>query len=60
MQLEFVPLGIAAQLAPPVYLEESSHWKVELWPGVTIKYDVLSLAPNGPGCSIIDQIASKP
>lgn len=50
IQLEFAPLGIAAQLAPTVYLEESPHWRVELLPGVTIKYDVLSLAPSGRGC----------
>ncbi len=50
MQLEFVPVGMAAQLAPLVYLEWSSHWRVELTPGVTLKYDVLSLAPSHGSC----------
>lgn len=51
MRLVFVPNGTGGYAAPLSFLEESRHWGVELRPGVTIKYDVLSLAPRRRSCA---------
>ncbi len=48
--LEFDPVGTDSELALPVYLESSIHWKVEVRPGPTLKYDVLSMMPAENGC----------
>ena len=50
IDLEFVALGMAPLLAWSVYLEESPHWQIQFRPGVTIKYDVLSLSPTDRSC----------
>jgi hypothetical protein len=50
MHLRFVAIGTSGYEAPIVFLEESRHWQVVLRPGVTIKYDVLSLSPRRTSC----------
>lgn len=50
IRLVFVPNGAPGYGAPLAFLEESRHWGIELSPGVTIKYDMLSLAPRRSGC----------
>ena len=50
LRLEFAAHGERAFSAPIVFLEESAHWGVEFRPGITIKYDVLSLGPRRDGC----------
>ena len=48
--LEFVPLGMRPQLARPVYLVESLHWRVRVGPGGTLKHDLSSLTPVESSC----------
>ena len=49
--LEFVPLGTRPQLAWPVDLRESLHWRVTVGPGATpLKYDLSSLTPAEGSC----------
>ncbi len=48
--LEFVPLGTRPQLAWPVRLEESLHWRVRVGPGGRLKYDLTALTPAESGC----------
>ncbi len=48
--LEFAPVGMDPQLAWPVYLEESLHWRVRVEPGDRLKYDLGSLTPAESSC----------
>ena len=48
--LEFDPVGMDPQLAWPVYLEESLHWRVSIEPGGRLKYDLSSLTPAVRSC----------
>ncbi len=48
--LEFVPLGTSPQLAWPVHLGESLHWRVRVGPGGRLKYDISSLMPAESSC----------
>lgn len=47
----FAPTGSAGFPGPIAYLQESRHWRVELTPGVTIKYDVIGLTPSHESCA---------
>lgn len=51
LRLVFAPTGLPPVLGPIAYLQESRHWQVELKPGVTMKYDVLGLAPAAESCT---------
>lgn len=51
LRLEFVALAHRGHQAPVAFFEESAHWAVELNPGVTIKYEVLSLTPQRRSCA---------
>ncbi len=48
--LEFVPLGTRPQLAWPVHLGESLHWRVRVGPGDRLKYDLTALTPAESSC----------
>ena len=48
--LELVPVGMPPQLAWPIHLGESLHWRVTVGPGGTLKYDLSSLTPTESGC----------
>ncbi len=48
--LELVPVGMPPQLAWPIHLGESLHWRVTVGPGGTLKYDLSSLTPAESGC----------
>ncbi len=48
--LEFVPLGTHPQLAFPIHLGQSLHWRVRVGPGGRLKYDLTSLTPAESGC----------
>ncbi len=48
--LEFVPLGTPPQLAWPIHLGESLHWRVTVGPGSRLKYDLTALTPAESGC----------
>ena len=48
--LEFVPLGMDPQLAWPVHLLESSHWRVKVGLGVTLRNDLFLLTPAESSC----------
>lgn len=50
LRLTFVAHDGRGYRAPIAFLEESRHWRVEFRPGVTIKYDVLSLKPRRSAC----------
>ncbi len=50
IRLEFDPVGMDPQLAWPVYLEESSHWRVSIEPGDRLEYDLSSLRPAERSC----------
>ena len=50
IRLEFDPVGMDPQLAWPVYLEESSHWRVSIEPGDRLEYDLSSLRPAEGSC----------
>ena len=50
IRLEFDPVGTDPQLAWPVYLEESSHWRVSIEPGDRLEYDLSSLRPAEGSC----------
>ena len=49
--LEFDPAGVDPELAWPIHLGESLHWRVRIGPGVRLKYDLGSLAPAESSCS---------
>ncbi len=48
--LEFDPVGMDPQLAWPVSLTESLHWRVSVEPGDRLKYDLSSLTPAESSC----------
>ncbi len=48
--LEFVPLGRHQQLAFPIHLGESLHWRVRVGPGGWLKYDLTSMTPAESSC----------
>ena len=48
--LEFVPLATSPQVAWPIHLGESSHWRVSVGPGERLKYDLGSLRPAQRSC----------
>ena len=50
MVFEFVPVGMDPQLAWPVQMRESRHWRVNVGPGGTLKRDLSSLAPAESSC----------
>ena len=50
MMLEFDPVGMDAQLAWPISLTESLHWRVSVEPGDRLKYDLSSLTPAEGSC----------
>ena len=50
--LEFDPVGMDSQLAWPVHLGESLHWRVRLEPGGTLKYDLSFLTPAESSCAV--------
>ncbi len=50
IRLEFDPVAMDPQLSWPVYLEESSHWRVSIEPGDRLEYDLSSLRPAERSC----------
>jgi len=50
MVFEFVPVGMDPQLARPVHLEESLHWRVEVGRRGTLEHDLSSLKPAAGSC----------
>ncbi len=50
IRLEFDPVGMDPQLAWPVYLEKSSHWRVSIGPGDRLEYDLSWLTPAESSC----------
>ena len=50
LHLDFVAHHTHGYRAPIAFLEESRHWRIAFRPGVSIKYDVLSLAPTRTSC----------
>lgn len=54
LRLVFATPGSAGFRGPIAYLEESRHWHVEFAPGVTIKYDVIGMAPSHESCAARD------
>ena len=50
IMLEFDPVGMDSQLAWPVHLGESLHWRVRLEPGGKLKYDLPFLTPAESSC----------
>ena len=49
--LEFVPVGMDPQLARPVHLEESLHWRVKVGQRGTLEHDLFSLRPAAGSCN---------
>ncbi len=50
IRLEFDPVGMDPQLAWPVHLEESLHWRVSLEPGDRLEYDLSTLRAAASSC----------
>lgn len=50
LRLVFAPTGSRGFAGPIAYLEESRHWRVELTPGVSMKYDVIGMEPVPESC----------
>ncbi len=48
--LEFVPFASSPQVAWPIHLGESLHWRVSVGPGKRLKYDLGSLRPAQRSC----------
>ncbi len=57
--LEFVPVGMDPQLARPVQLGQSLHWRVEVGRRTTLGHDLFSLKPAASSCQTSSRIAPR-